>query len=233
MVTGTVRGWAELQHYKDRAPPWIKLHRKLIDNYDFCCLPVASKALAPLIWLLAAETNDGTVNLDPEWLAFRLRWDIHTVREGLTPLIDKGFLDVASGVLADCYQPDTPETETEGEGETEKEAKASLSAKADVPQCPHDEILALYHETLPSNPRIKVWDGARADALRARWREDPKRQTLDYWRRFFAKVAASAFLTGRAEGQGGRPFLPGLDWMVKAANFAKIIEGRYDDRRHA
>lgn len=109
-----------------------------------------------------------------------------------------------------------------------EEPKGSLPPDGgnEVP-CPHQEILALYHELLPANPRIKVWDSGRATALRTRWREDEKRQSLDYWRRFFTHVAASDFLTGKREGSGGRPFLPGLEWMVKAANFAKIIEGRY------
>ena len=117
-----------------------------------------------------------------------------------------------------------------------EEAKASLSPTGDappadgVPACPHEAIVALYHEILPANPRIRVWDGARASQLRARWREDPKRQSLDYWRRFFEYIAQSPFLTGRTDGKDGRPFLPGLDWMVKAGNFAKIIEGRYHER---
>lgn len=125
-----------------------------------------------------------------------------------------------------------PSSSSSSSSSEQEEPKGSLPAKTGVPKCPHDEIIALYHEMLPANPGIKIWDGARANSLRARWREEPKRQSLDYWRRFFAKVAASAFLTGRAEGQRGA-FLPGLDWMVKAGNFAKIIEGRYDDRGHA
>lgn len=113
--------------------------------------------------------------------------------------------------------------------DSKEEPNGSLSAKADTANCPHNEIIALYHEILPANPRIKVWDGARADSLRTRWREDPKRQSLDYWRRFFGHVAASPFLTGKVEGKNGRTFLPGLDWLVKAANFAKVIENRYHD----
>jgi hypothetical protein len=97
------------------------------------------------------------------------------------------------------------------------------------PDCPHSEIIALYHEALPANPRIRQWTPARAEQLRARWREDEKRQSLDYWRRLFRHVAASPFLTGRKAGSGGRPFLPGLEWLVKSENFAKVIEGRYHD----
>lgn len=99
--------------------------------------------------------------------------------------------------------------------------------------CPHDEIIAAYHELLPANPRIKAWSGGRQANLRTRWREDAKRQSLDYWRRFFAHVAASPFLTGQVEDRNGRPFLPGLDWLVKPDNFAKVIENRYHDRRPA
>lgn len=95
--------------------------------------------------------------------------------------------------------------------------------------CPHAEIIALYHELLPANPRIKSWAGTRESNLRARWREDAKRQSLDYWRRFFSHVAASPFLTGKVEGRNGRVFLPGLDWLVKPDNFAKVIENRYHD----
>jgi hypothetical protein len=97
--------------------------------------------------------------------------------------------------------------------------------------CPHEDIVAAYHELLPANPRIKEWRGSRQANLRARWREDAKRQSLDYWRRFFTHVAASAFLTGRTTGTDGRPFLAALDWLVKPDNFAKVIEGRYHDKR--
>jgi uncharacterized protein YdaU (DUF1376 family) len=96
--------------------------------------------------------------------------------------------------------------------------------------CPHAEIVALYHEMLPANPRVKVWSEDRKANLRSRWREDPKRQSLDYWRRFFASVGESEFLTGRVCKPGERPFLAGLDWLVLPKNFIKVIEGRYHDR---
>lgn len=245
MAMGKIKNWAEFQHYKDRAPPWIKLHRGFLDDFDFARLPIASKALAPMIWLLAAESKDGSVCIDPEWIAFRLRWPVDDVVAGLKPLCDGGFVIPDSEPLAGRYQDACPEREGEAEGETEEEANASLPAgdepPADdeptpvptTPDCPHGDIVALYHKHLPANPRIKVWDGARQEALRTRWREDPKRQSLAYWDRFLRHVAASPFLTGKVEGVNGRPFLPGLEWLVKAGNFAKIIEGRYHDRQHA
>lgn len=105
------------------------------------------------------------------------------------------------------------------------------ASAAGPPPCPHDEILNLYHEILPANPRVKVWGDDRKANLRTRWREESKRQSLDYWRRLFEYVGESEFLTGRATGHDGRPFFATLAWLVLPKNFAKVIEGNYHDRK--
>ncbi|UZE51888.1 HNH endonuclease [Rhodopseudomonas sp. P2A-2r] len=67
----TPKNWKSFQHYKDRSPMWIKLHRGLLDNPDYFRLsPDAGKAL-PLLWLLASE-KDGILPDVPD-VAFRLR----------------------------------------------------------------------------------------------------------------------------------------------------------------
>ncbi len=93
--------------------------------------------------------------------------------------------------------------------------------------CPHQEIIALYHEMLPMCPQVRDWTPARATLLRARWNEDKKRQNLDYWKRFFEYVSTCDFLVGKS---GNRPFMADLPWILKAENFAKIREGRYENR---
>lgn len=123
------KSWSEYQHYKDRNPPWIKLHRDLLNDRDFMCLPIASKAIAPLLWLLASESKIGEFNADVVELAFRLRMTEKEVNDGLKPLISKGFFVDASGVLADCLQVAIPETERE----TEKETKKSKSITLELP----------------------------------------------------------------------------------------------------
>ena len=114
------KNWAVFQHYKNRCPPWIKLHRDLLNNREFICLPIASKALAPMLWLLASETKDGTFNASVEELVFRLRITEKDYADGVKPLIDNGFFIIASGVLADCYQVAIPETERETEKRQKK-----------------------------------------------------------------------------------------------------------------
>lgn len=125
MTWATIKNWAEFQHYKDRSPPWLKLHRKLLDDRTFQSLPLASKALAPMLWLLAAENMEGRVNIDPAELEWRLRWKLSDINAGLKPLIDRGFLILDSKPLAARSQAATPEAETE---EADKEAN-TLSGK--------------------------------------------------------------------------------------------------------
>ena len=67
----TVKNWAEFQHYNDRNPPWIKFHRALLDDYEFCSLPDHAKAHLVLIWLLASQSN-GRIPDDPEFLHKKL-----------------------------------------------------------------------------------------------------------------------------------------------------------------
>ena len=138
------KNWAVFQHYKDRCPPWIKLHRDLLNDRVFMCLPLASKALAPLLWLLASESKNGTFDGSVDELVFRLHITPKDYQDGVKPLIDKGFFIVASGVLAECYQDAIPETE----GETETETKKEVKKKATVVACPPDVGLQEWQDWL-------------------------------------------------------------------------------------
>ena len=97
-------------------------------------------------------------------------------------------------------------------------------------ECPHRDVIALFHEVLPSVRRVRDWTPARAQLLRTRWREDAKRQNLDWWRKFFTYVGQSDFLMGRTHSQGRKPFELGLEWLLKAENFAKVREGAYHEQ---
>lgn len=130
-----VKKWNEFQHYNTRRPPWIKLHRVFLDDFDFHCLPVASRALAPMLWLLASESDDGSIVADVKEIAFRTHTAEAEVEAGLSPLIEKGFfvrLQDASNTLALGQQSACLETEAETEAEREKEkngASRKSSAK--------------------------------------------------------------------------------------------------------
>lgn len=95
--------------------------------------------------------------------------------------------------------------------------------------CPQLEIVKLYNHHLQSGTQVrpKLWNGARAKALQARWREDADRQNPEWWNKFFGYCAKSRFLTGQSATPGRDPFVVSLDWILKPANFTKILEGFY------
>jgi hypothetical protein len=143
----TPKNWAKFQHYNTRRPPWIKLHRGLLDDYQFHTLPLASKALAPLLWLLASEQQDGIIEAEPAALAFRLRISEKDLVAGLKPLIDNGFFESASTMLAPCKQNGVSETETEVEVEKEKDIggarkRAQQMPKGWTPNAQHAQLAA-------------------------------------------------------------------------------------------
>lgn len=106
-------------------------------------------------------------------------------------------------------------------------------------RCPVDEIVELYHECMPRNPRCKVLTKARRGSISARWKEaagltcspfgyTTKEEGLAAWREFFETCAESAFLTGRAKPQPGRPpFVADIDFLMSPSGFAKCLENKY------
>lgn len=244
----TPKDWTSFQHYKDRAPAWIKLHRKLLDNYEFQRLPVASRALAPMLWLLASEYDGGVITADVGELAFRLRVTNAEVDDGLMPLIQAGFFIVeqdASEVLAERKQAACLEKRRE---EVEKEANASSSAdaaapvlKAVPPGCPQERIRVLYAELLPTLPKAKLWGNDRQTALRQRWGEMVKLRgwaTVDdgveWFRRFFEAVAEDDWLMGRTKRAAGHEnWECSIDYLLSPKGFRKVVEGAGRSREAA
>ncbi len=113
----------------------------------------------------------------------------------------------------------------DGDGDGTDAVDAEVGKKpASVPSCPHKAIVAIYHEVLPELRAVKVWNSTREKRLRARWREDKARQSLDWWRKYFESVRASDFLMGR-RGDWTADF----DWLICPTNIVKVLEGRYHD----
>jgi hypothetical protein len=86
------KGWQDFQHYKDRRPPWIRLHRTLLDNQEFNALPPMACKVLVLVWLVCSETVEGVIDADPAKLAFRMRLPATDVAEAIECLMAFGFL---------------------------------------------------------------------------------------------------------------------------------------------
>lgn len=149
----------------------------------------------------------------------------------------------------DSYESLSPGFPDDDAGEPENQSEAADQAdqpatKQKLPACPHLELLDIFAEKLPELPQPKpeLWEGARAKALAARWKwcltakkrngeryATSKAEALDFFKRYFGYVGKSDFLTGR----DGRWSGCDLAWLVKADNFAKVLQGNYENRQEA
>lgn len=93
------KNWRNFQHYKDRNPPWIRLHKGLLDDLEFHQLsPYASKLLV-LMWLMASESVDGVIVCNADRIAFRLRLEKDAVSSAIDEILRAGFfVDAGSDV---------------------------------------------------------------------------------------------------------------------------------------
>jgi hypothetical protein len=98
------------------------------------------------------------------------------------------------------------------------------------PECPHREIVALYHEKLPELPKVREWGKGCQKLLHARWTERKERQCLDWWREYFENIRHMDWLMGKVARSGAPPFMADLQWLVSPTNMTKVLNGRYASR---
>ena len=244
------RNWSDFQHYKDRSPPWIRLHRSLLDDFDFQRLHVASRALAPMLWLLAAESKDtktGEIDASPDRLAFRLRMSEQEVRDALKPLIDNGFFFVvqdASSVLAEHKQVAVPETETETETETDITPNGVVNS-VDQKQARLAEVteqaIQAFNETLSVRAQGGLLSAVTitSDKRKAQVKRTlklasqacerlygSKTVTPEFWRQYFEEVQRDPFKSGRGPyGKGHENWRPDFEYLTRP----DVVESVIDD----
>ncbi len=116
---------------------------------------------------------------------------------------------------------------------------AESQSGSQIPDCPHQKLIDLYAKHMPELPYPKIWEGQRKNAMRTRWRwvltakqkngqqyATDEASAVAWFDRFFAYAAKSDFLTGRNGKWGGCD----LGWLVKADNFAKVVQGNYENK---
>ena len=132
-----------------------------------------------------------------------------------------------------------PADDAGGDDENIDTSTGTEDVPDELPDCPHAELIALYAKHLPELVQPRVWENGRREALRARWRQCSKPSTyspgyrtktegLEFWEKYFAHVATNTRLAkGFPRREGSGIWQPDLAWLVKADNFAKVIEGAY------
>lgn len=112
-----IKDWETWQSYrKDRgAPPWIKLHTRLLADPQWCALSDSDKGCLVSIWMIAAS-NNGQVTSDPSILRKLCLLD---KKPNINKFIELGFLVTTTCQPNGNHQP-TKEKKHDGlEVETE------------------------------------------------------------------------------------------------------------------
>lgn len=168
--------------------------------------------------------------------------ELPSIEQGITKAVTKHNLGSAEAsprspdsLIPDCgfLIPDVLNSDFSSD------AAASVVASSALAPCPHQKVIALYAEELPELPQPRIWNGAREAHLKERWRwalADLKNKDkphdadagLQFFRRMFAYIAKCDLLMGK-KGD----WSCSLPWIVEANNFAKIIEGNYENREAA
>jgi hypothetical protein len=155
----TIPEWRRFQHYKQRCPPWIKLERSLLDDANFACLPVESRALLPMLWLLASVTDDGSLPAVDK-VAWRLRLSVRDLTNALDPLIEAGFVACvqdASASLAACKREARLEERKEEAKDREEVKESETHAREGKPfESDHIDVTAVVQE----DPVARAWVSA-------------------------------------------------------------------------
>lgn len=148
--------------------------------------------------------------------------------------------DLQSGRNIETSEEFTLTPPEENESPEQEEAKELTPKQRSIQigkRCPQEKLVELYHERLPGLPTVRSWNTAtRKQNMAARWREMSQRQEfqseqegLDFFRSFFDFVGRSPFLMGQVQtnNSNSRPWRADLPWLMKAENFAKVIDRKY------
>ncbi|MBV7396848.1 DUF1376 domain-containing protein [Mameliella sediminis] len=124
-------------------------------------------------------------------------------------------------------RPDQPEPEPDSEPE-KRETSVSVSPRDDQAELDSDLETAVTIFNAAADqadwPKVQKLTDARRKQLNARLNDCGG---LEGWKIAVGKAQESDFCRGRTS----RPWTGfGFDWLIKASNFTKVMEGNYDNR---
>lgn len=212
-----IKNWHDYQHYKDRCPPWIKLHHSLLTNEVWVMGNDACRVLVVACMLLAArnDKNDGTFNGDPEYLK---RFAYLNTKPDFKLLLDNGFIELvqdASTPLAECNTEQSREETEQRRAEKRqrplalpndyipKDSHFELASKEGVDL--HREIEVFRDHWIGNGEKRTNWDSTLNNWIR-RAAQYAKKHTPSQTRADQNKAAADQ-LTGRSKPNATRPLL--------------------------
>jgi len=128
------------------------------------------------------------------------------------------MLEEPDNHLATTWQPDDTQMATQ-----DRIGKDSIGKeRIDKVRIDYDGIKDAYNQLCPSLPSVRTLSESRKKAIKARLNSYTEEDILEAFR----LAETSDFLKGRND----RNWQADFDWIMKDANLAKILEGKYENR---
>ncbi len=86
----------------------------------------------------------------------------------------------------------------------------------------YEHIKDMYNKICISFPLLTILSDKRKQAIKARLNS----YTVEQFKELFTKAEASDFLKGKND----KNWQANFDWLIKDANFAKVLDGNYDNK---
>lgn len=111
-----------------------------------------------------------------------------------------------------------------------------------LPNCPHDQIVSLYHQQLPELPSVRLQSEARQKAMRSFWRwvltskksdgqarANGADQALTWISAYFERARGNDFLMGRTQRSGAHAgWVCDFDFLLTEKGRKQVIEKTVD-----
>ena len=89
---------------------------------------------------------------------------------------------------------------------------------------PYDEVVKAYNSFCTKLRQVSKITDSRKKAIKARWNQN---DSITFYYNYFSQANETPFLTGANDNN----WMADFDWLMKENNMAKVLEGKYDDRR--
>lgn len=111
--------------------------------------------------------------------------------------------------------------EKEKEKKKDKELEKKIEEEERENNC--EQVTEKYAALCPSLPPLEIL----SDSIKTDLIESIEKYGLEKFDLLFKKAEASAFLTGKND----RKWLATFDWLIKADNMAKVLNGNFDNKK--
>lgn len=224
---------------------WIKLHRSLMDHWIWgeheavvfwlCLLMDANHTTVKKLFNGSfVEINRGQLLFGLESFEKKTGVSIRKMRRYLSLMEKEGMIDrqkrnkysLITIANYEKHQSDDRQVTSERQANDKRAATLKNDKNGNnvnnKDSTPYQALRDSYHERLPMLPKVKVLTDTRKRHIKARWAKAIKDgKDITYFDGFFDYVAESNFLTTGS--------FCNLEWLMKEANFVKVIEGNYDN----